>query len=111
MHELSGWPGVRVVARSSCFQFKGRSEDVRRIGELLGACALVSGSVRIEGVRLRVLAQLIDTGTGVNIWCYSYDRELDGVLATQQRISREVAELLQSQLPTLVSGATHRIIA
>src|SRR5262245_47406780 len=47
IHSISSWPGVQVVARSSCFQFKGRSEDARRIGEFLGVCALVSGSVRI----------------------------------------------------------------
>jgi len=49
MHTLSSWPEARIIARSSCFQFKGRSEDARRIGEWLGASALVSGSVRIEG--------------------------------------------------------------
>src|SRR3989442_54732 len=48
MHTLSSWPEARIIARSSCFQFKGRSEDARRIGEWLGASALVSGSVRIE---------------------------------------------------------------
>src|SRR5207247_361192 len=60
IHELSSLEGIRVVARSSCFQFKGRSEDVRRIAESLGVSALVSGSVRIEGPLVRVLAQLID---------------------------------------------------
>jgi TolB-like protein len=98
IHYLSGYPGLGVVARSSCFEFKGLSVDVRRIGERLGVSALVSGSVRLEGVRLRVLVQLIDTGTGVNLWSGVYDRELEGVLATQESISREIASSLQSLL-------------
>jgi TolB-like protein len=98
IHELSSWPGVSMVARASCFQFKGKSEDVRRIGEWLGVSALISGSVRKEGTRLRVLVQLIDTESGLNVWSASYERELEGILATQGKISREVAGILQLQL-------------
>lgn len=98
IHELSNWPGVSVVARASCFQFKGKSEDVRRIGEWLGVSAVISGSVRKEGTRLRVLVQLIDTESGLNVWSASYERELEGILATQEKISREVAGILRLQL-------------
>ncbi len=98
MHALSGWPGISVIARSSSFQFKGRSEDVRRIGEWLGVFALVSGSVRIEGSHLRVMAQLIDAASGVNLWSTACDRELDGVIESQQQISREIALIVKSQL-------------
>jgi len=105
IHELSSWEGVRVVARSSCFQFKGRSEDVRRIGESLGVTALLSGSVRIEGPRVRVLAQLIDAETGVNLRSSAYDRELGGILATQQEISRELAQIVRLQFASPQSGA------
>jgi TolB-like protein len=91
MHALSSSPGIRVVARNSCYQFKGRAEDVRKVGELLGVRALVSGSVRIEGAHLRVLAQLIDTQSGMNLWSYAYERELEGMLEAQQKISQEVA--------------------
>jgi len=98
MHALSSSPGVRVVARSSCFEFKGLSVDVRTIGQRLGVSALVSGSVRLEGGRLRVLAQLIDTETGVNVWSGVYDRELDGILATQEKIAAEMAFALEAQL-------------
>jgi TolB-like protein len=107
IHALSSAPGLRVVARSSCFQFKGRSEDVRRIGEWLGVCALVSGTVRIEGVHLRVLAQLIDTGTGVNLWSCAYDRKLEGTLATQQKISNEMAGILESQITNFGRGGVN----
>src|SRR5207249_2324506 len=68
IHSLSSSPGLQVVAGISCSQFKSKSEDVRRIGEFLGVQALVAGSVRIEGSRVRVLAQLIDTRSGLNFW-------------------------------------------
>jgi TolB-like protein len=97
-HALSSWPELQVVARASCFQFKGKSEDVRRIGEWLGVCALVSGSVRKEGARLRILAQLIDTETGVNLWSAGYVWELAGVLETQKGISRQLTNALQFHL-------------
>ena len=111
MHALSSWPDARVIARSSCFQFKGRSEDVRRIGEWLGVSALVSGSVRIEGAHVRVLAQLIDTATGVNLWSCAYDRQMDGILATQQTISGEMAGIVKARLTTLLSPAANSTTA
>jgi TolB-like protein len=97
IHALSGWPGIRMVARASCFQFKGKSEDVRRIGEWLGVSTLVSGSVRREGSRLRILVQLVDAETGLNLWSAVYEREAEGILAAQENISREVAATLRLQ--------------
>jgi TolB-like protein len=107
MHALSLWPGVCVAARASCFQFKGKSEDVRRIGEWLGVSALVGGSVRKEGSRLRVLVQLIDTQTGMNLWSAGYQWELAGVLDTQERISREVAGILKTQFTSWGMESAH----
>jgi TolB-like protein len=101
IHALSGCPGIRMVARASCFQFKGKSEDVRRIGEWLGVSALVSGSVRKEGSHLRILVQLVDAETGLNLWSAGYEREVEGILATQQKISGEVAGILQLQFTIL----------
>jgi TolB-like protein len=98
IHALSGSPGIRMVARASCFQFKGKSEDVRRIGEWLGVSALVSGSVRKEGSHLRILVQLVDAESGLNLWSASYERDVQGILATQDKISREIAATLQLQL-------------
>jgi len=106
MHALSSWPGARVVARASCFQFKGKSDDVRRIGEWLAVSVLVSGSVRKEGSHLRVLVQLIDAESGLNLWSASYECEMDGMLATQFKISREVAETLQSRF-AILAAPTH----
>jgi len=104
IHALSAWPGIRVVARASCFQFKGKSEDVRRIGEWLGASALVCGSVRKEGSRLRILVQLVDAETGWNLWSASYEREIEGILATQESVSREVAGTLRLQFAEFSPG-------
>ena len=104
IHELSSWAGIRVVARSSCYQFKGRSEDVRRIGESLGASALVSGSVRIEGPRVRVLAQLVDAESGVNLRSSAYDRDLGDILATQREISGELSGIVRRQFAGSQSG-------
>jgi TolB-like protein len=98
IHALSGWQGIRVVSRASCFQFKGKFEDIRRIGEWLGVSALVSGSVRKEGSHLRILVQLVDAETGLNLWSAAYEREVEGILATQDKISREVAGTLELQL-------------
>ncbi len=99
IHALSSVESVRVAARSSCFQFKGRSEDVRRIGESLGVSAVLSGSVRVEGSQLRVLAQLVDTQTGMNIWSRAYDRELERILSAQQEISQDIAGIVRFQFP------------
>jgi TolB-like protein len=101
IHALSGWTGVRVVARASSFQFKGKSEDVRRIGEWLGVSALISGSVWKEGSHLRILVQLVDAATGLNLWSAGYEREVEGILATLAKISCEVAGTLQLQLAIL----------
>jgi TolB-like protein len=98
MHTLSTCPGVRIVARASCSEFKSLSLDARTIAERLGVSALVTGSVRLEEGRLRVMAQVVDSETGVNVWSGVYDRELAGILATQSRISRELAEAIESRL-------------
>jgi len=98
IHTFSNVPGVRAVARASCYQFKGKSEDVRRIGEWLGARALICGSVRREGTRVRVLAQLIDAQSGLNVWSAGYQWELGGMLETQAKISQEVSGIIMLQL-------------
>ena len=80
LHALTLLPGLRVVARASCFQFKGKSEDVRRIGEWLGTRFLISGSVRKEGPLLRVLAQLVDAESGLILWSGVYEHDREGGL-------------------------------
>jgi len=90
--------GLRVIARTSSFQFKGRSEDVRLIAEQLGVANILEGSVRKAGETLRVSAQLIRASDGSNLWSGTYDRELDDVFAVQDDIAAAVVEVLRLKL-------------
>ncbi|MGQ0735738.1 MAG: protein kinase domain-containing protein [Acidobacteriota bacterium] len=90
--------GLRVAARSSAFQFKGHTGDVRRVGEALDVKTVLEGSVRTAGQRLRVTAQLNDAVKGFQIWSKRYDREMDDVFAIQDEIASDIVEALQLQL-------------
>ncbi|MGB5104507.1 MAG: tetratricopeptide repeat protein [Steroidobacteraceae bacterium] len=76
-------PGLRVAARISAFEFKGRNVDVRRIGESLGVRHVLEGSVRRDGDNLRVTVQLVETANGYHVWAGSYDREWRDLLTIQ----------------------------
>ena len=76
IHTLSRVPGLRVVARTSAFQYKGKSVDVRRIGKELGVRSVVEGSVRHNGSTLRVTVQLINTADGYHAWSAAYERTI-----------------------------------
>ncbi|MBZ5585875.1 MAG: tetratricopeptide repeat protein, partial [Acidobacteriia bacterium] len=95
---LAKAPGLRVVARSSAFQFQGRSQDLREIGKKLNATAVVEGSVRRSGDRLRVTAQLIDVDDGLHLWSETYERTMSDVFAIQDDISRSIANALRAEL-------------
>jgi TolB-like protein len=88
-------PGLTVIGRTSSFQFKGKSADLRNIGAALGAAYVVEGSVRKAGDRIRVTAQLIDAQSGTHRWSGAYDREFGDVLALQHDIAVGVARALQ----------------
>ena len=92
---LTRVPGIRVIGRSSSSQFKGKSEDLRTIGSVLGAAYLVEGSVRRSGNRLRVTAQLIGTQDGSHLWSGSYDKDFDEVLQIQDQIAASLVRALQ----------------
>ena len=92
---LTKIPGLRVIGRTSSFQFKARNEDLRSIGEKLGAGYLVEGSVRKAGSRIRVTAQLIDAASGTQLWADSYDREFGDVLNLQDQVAAGIARALQ----------------
>jgi len=95
---LSVIPGLRVVARTSTFQFKGTSQDVRRIGLALGVNKVLEGSVRTAGDRLRVTAQLVNVEDGYRAWSERYDRQMEDVFAIQDEIARSVVQALAGQL-------------
>ncbi len=86
LNQLANIKGLRVTARTSSFQFKGKSEDVRVIGEKLGVANILEGSVRKDGNQLRITAQLISSGDGTHLWSKTYDRELSGVFALQEEV-------------------------
>ena len=95
---LARLDGLRVVARTSSFQFKGRSHDVRRVGEQLSVAAVLEGSVRKAGNRVRISAQLINAADGYHLWSERFDRELTDIFAVQDEIAHAVVERLRVDL-------------
>jgi TolB-like protein/DNA-binding SARP family transcriptional activator len=91
-------PDLKVVARTSAFQFKGEKNDMRAVGQALNATHLVEGSVRKVGDRVRITAQLIEVGTGTHLWSENYDRQLSDIFATQEEIARTVVGSLMAPL-------------
>ncbi len=93
--QLAHTPGLRVIGRTSSFAFKGKSEDLRTIGQLLGVDHILEGSVRREGHRVRVTAQLIDPADGRHLWSETYERDLGDVFVIQDEVARTVASALR----------------
>lgn len=94
---LAQLPDIKVVARTSAFAFKGSKEDVREIAKKLGVAAVVEGSVRTDGRKLRVTAQLVNAADGYDLWSKSFDREMTDIFAVQDEIATAVATALQSR--------------
>ncbi len=93
--------GLKVIARTSAFAFKGQNTDVRRIAETLGVATVLEGSVRKAGQRIRVTAQLITARDGSHLWSQRYDRNLEDIFAVQDEIAAAIADALKV---TLSSG-------
>jgi TolB-like protein/Flp pilus assembly protein TadD/DNA-binding winged helix-turn-helix (wHTH) protein len=93
--KLAQIPGLRVAARTSAFEFKGKNLDVRKIGQSLGVRHVLEGSVRRNGDNVRVTVQLIDTATGYHVWAGNFDRAWRDVLALQDDIAVSVTDALQ----------------
>ncbi|MCH7575992.1 MAG: tetratricopeptide repeat protein [Candidatus Marinimicrobia bacterium] len=90
--------GLKVVARTSAFVFKGQTIDIREIGQRLNVGKVLEGSVRKAGNRIRITAQLINVADGYHLWSEKYDRELEDVFAIQDEIARTVVESLKVRL-------------
>ena len=95
---LSKVDGLRVAARTSSFQFKGREVDVRQVGRQLDVGSVLEGSVRRSGNRVRISAQLVSARDGYQLWADSYDRDLADVFAVQEDIARSIVGALRVQL-------------
>jgi serine/threonine-protein kinase len=98
INTLAKLEGVRVVARTSAFEFKGKGRDIRKIGAELNVRTVLEGSVRKYGTKLRVTAQLNDVKNGYHLWSETYDRELKDVFAIQEDISRAIVRVLRVKL-------------
>jgi len=95
---LSRVEGINVAARTSSFQFKNRQVDVSEIGRQLHVGAILEGSVRRSGNRVRITAQLVSTRNGYQLWADAYDRELKDVFGVQEDIARSIIAALQVKL-------------
>ena len=87
---LSRYPSLFVIARNSCFTYKGRAVDVKVVGRELGVRYVLEGSLRKSGNRIRVTAQLVDAETGNHLWAERYDRDLADIFAVQDEITEAV---------------------
>jgi TolB-like protein len=90
--------GLKVIGRSSSFRFKDRTEEPKTIGEKLGVSTLLEGTVRKQGDRVRIVAELVNAADGIEVWTRTFDRELKDIFAVQQEIARAVAESLKVTL-------------
>jgi adenylate cyclase len=89
---------LKVAGRTSSFQFKGKNIDLREVGEKLGVSSVLEGSVRKQGNRLRVTAQLINVEDGFHLWSERYDRNMDDIFAIQDEIALFITEKLKVTL-------------
>jgi serine/threonine protein kinase len=92
---LAHVPGLKVIARTSSFAFKGKNEDIRKIADVLGVHTILEGSVRRSGNRIRVTAQLISAEDGSHLWSQRYDREMTDVFVLQDEIAAAIAAALK----------------
>ena len=100
INSLTRIPGLKVIARSSAFQFKGISADMREVGRRLNAEIVIEGSVRKAGEKLRITVQAIQVESGHHLWSEVFRRELKDIFAIQEEIAQLVAGLFRVHLPS-----------
>jgi serine/threonine protein kinase/Flp pilus assembly protein TadD len=98
LEALAKVEGLRVVARTSSFSFKGKNVNANEVGKKLNVANVLEGSLRREGNRVRVTAQLINARSGFHLWTETYDRKLEGVFALQDEITRSIVDALKIKL-------------
>ena len=108
INSLAAVPALQVAARTTSFAFKGRNDDIRRIGRELGVAMMLEGSVRQSGSRLRVTAQLISVENGYQIWSNRWDRDLADVFAVQDEIAQAIASTLKVRIESEGNGVAGR---
>jgi TolB-like protein len=105
---LAKVPSLRVVGRTSAFQFKGQNPDFAAIRQALGVAYLIDGSVRKDGDRVRITAQLIEADSGLQLWSENYDRLLTDIFAIQEDIAQAIAMSLRVPLGLQQGGSLVR---
>ena len=98
LNALSKIEALRVAARTSAFSFKGKETDIREVGRKLNVSAVLQGSVRKAGNRLRITAQLVNVSDGFHIWSERYDREMKDIFELQDEITLSVIDALKLKL-------------
>ena len=117
LNALTKVDGLLVTSRTSSFAFKGKNEDIRKIGEQLGVHTVLEGSVRKAGNKVRISAQLVNTADGYHLWSEVYDRNLEDIFEVQDEIARTITNKLREKLTiegskeSLVKPATENIEA
>ena len=110
LNVLAQIPDVKVAGRTSSFAFRGQNRGIREIGEILEVAHILEGSVRTQGDRVRVTAQLVKVDDGFHLFSKNYDRELDDIFAVQDDIAREIVTALRATLlgdePVVTAQAT-----
>jgi TolB-like protein/Flp pilus assembly protein TadD len=106
MTALSGLAGLRVAARASAFSFRGKTDDLRAIGDKLNVTTVLEGSVRRAGDRVRITTQLSDAREGRQLWSERFDRELKDIFDVQEEIARAIADRLR----VTIVGGTERLV-
>jgi tetratricopeptide (TPR) repeat protein len=106
---LSRITGLRVIARTSAFKFKGTAEDVRVIGSQLNVASLLEGSLQRRGEQLRITIQLIRTSDGSHIWAETYDRDARNTFALEDEVCKAVTGVLRLRLASGQPGAGRRV--
>jgi TolB-like protein/Tfp pilus assembly protein PilF len=105
---------LKVIGRSSSFRFKERKEESKTIGEKLGVATLLEGTVRKQGDRVRIVAELVNAADGIELWTRTFDRELKDIFAVQSEIAKAVADSLKVTLlgaeNTSVQGAATKSV-
>lgn len=107
LNALAKVKDLKVAGRTSSFYYKGRNEDLRSIGKALGVANVLEGSVRTQGDKVRITAQLIRSEDGFHLWSETYDGDLKDVFALQERIARSITD----QLKVVLAGKqTERLV-
>jgi adenylate cyclase len=98
LNSLTHLKDLKVAGRTSAFQFKGKNIDLREVGDKLGVSKVLEGSVRKQGNRFRITAQLINVDDGFHLWSERYDRDMDDIFAIQDEIALAITEKLKVTL-------------